>query len=248
MAEVARIHHNLLTRLHAIDDQLERDHERVLGLRNETTIVIAALLEVLNSAQRQLSELADVSVPAPVSRTNSSRLVPTRGFKLKQVRIPYTANLGELRQRRLGGPVSLTIMAIVLLVIAWRVWLLYPFGAIPTDAERALSFATSRDSIITILLVFPALLSTQLERRAAYPVLADNSVGVATACAQAGLALPLLIAVLSVGDLRHNMVCLACAAAGTFLLAMAIWSYYFFVHPPSLARLRRQRVVQEVGA
>jgi len=69
--------------------------------------------------------------------------------------------------------------------------------------------------------IFPALLYTQLERIGSDRRIFDSTVDVSLFCASVAFLLPVTVAVLTVGDLRPDLVIKACTWAGAGAVAAA---------------------------
>lgn len=158
---------------------------------------------------------------------------------LKRITVPYTTIVREVRQRRLGGPVSLGLMAVVLAMIGWQ---LLQNGASGKD------FSEARESLVAVLLFFPAILATQVERPVHYTFFSDRSIGAAVTLTNVAFTLPLMIAIGCLGPLSSNLVAVACFSSAAMMGTLAVWVYHSFVNEANLAIRRYRRTAREVAA
>ena len=127
-------------------------------------LAVSTIIDAVDAAAREATRLSGRQIPVYRSDAKLAGLSDSTRLGFREAFVPYTASIDVLRERRLGAPVSLAIMAAVLVLIAWRLWVVYPLGDVPNGVDRGLQFASSRDSLVAVLLFFPAILSTQLER------------------------------------------------------------------------------------
>lgn len=126
---------------------------------------------------------------------------------------------------RLGTPAALLFMAAVMALVAWRTWYVFPLVDHNMDElEQTSALHESRESIVALLILFPALLYTQLDRVDSERLAAHRAHGMTLMLLGAGLLAPVLVAVLALGDLRPDLFATASFLTAVLLTLLALWA------------------------
>jgi hypothetical protein len=147
---------------------------------------------------------------------------------------------------RIGTPAALLVMALVMAFVAWRTWYVFPLvGHDMNEAEQTSSLDASRDSIVALLILFPAILYTQLDRIDANRVAAHRAHGMTLMLLSAGLLAPVLVAALALGSPRPDLFAAAAFATSVLLAGLGSWALTV-LHGASLTKRRAERLAREI--
>ena len=244
--------------LRTLEQEAQQTRARVHGQRaggGVETLASSELRAIATKAVQYCESVQYVNVPfqyqAESEAFGSRTVVPCcNELALKLVSIVYSTRLKAIRQGRRSTAWALAIMGGVLLLIAWRYQVMNPLSrqeSQPIESARSEALRGSREALVALLVVFPALLYTQVDRIGERRSLLDRSVGMVLTGAALAFLAPIGVAVLTLGDIRPNLVIDACLTAGIalVLIAAALW---FVLRDSVVERLRgracRRRVRQ----
>jgi hypothetical protein len=180
---------------------------------------------VLGDVKAILSGLPSVGWVSSSSRID---LPATSDMSLQLVVVPVSPDFTNANRSdgRVGTPLALMTMAMILGAIAWRMngpWLVESLS----QSAREWRVARSREPLVAILLVFPALLLTQIDKGPSgrFP----PRVGAASVSAGLNLVLfvPMLLSVVVLAEPRPTLLTGSLLGAMVLLLFVAVFASFF---------------------